>query len=92
MKLPEWITGRSGVVAIETAARLPNGHAPRLARPDALQQDAAVNEALVIERAPLLVHRRAVEIEFDDVIFLDHFWGDRDGEEKNVADCPDAAR
>jgi hypothetical protein len=38
--------------------------------------DAAMNEPLVIERAAVVAHRGAIEIELDDIIFLDQFGRD----------------
>ena len=46
--------------------------------------DAAMNEPLVIKRAAVIAHRRAIEIERDDMIFLDHL-GRHRGREQEAA-------
>ena len=83
MKLPEWITGRSGVAWATPNGRMSSAWActtdmdvrPRL-------EDGGVDEALEIERARLVAHRLAVEAELDDVVALHQVGRERAGEEE----------
>src|SRR5215475_8293311 len=44
----------------------------------------AVNEPLMIKRATVIAHWGAIEIEFDDMIFHDHFGRDRGCEQEPI--------
>jgi hypothetical protein len=69
MKLPEWITGRSGV-----PLAMPKGECPRRAHwPTAITSGRDLKmppwmEALEIDRALFFLHGVPVEIELDDVL------------------------
>ena len=93
MKLPEWITGRSWVALRDAERQDVLGmrmHHRHDVRPRF--EDAGMDEALEIERALLVAHRLAVEVELDDVVALDQLGRERARDEEMLRDCPDGGR